>query len=93
MIHIYLKDGDMKSIAEKISNMEGITSVSIHIGNSDIVADFVYRDSEQIIEIVSSIKRLDGVDKAVWSEEVYVLPISQRNLAVPFHRPIKEEVS
>jgi DNA-binding Lrp family transcriptional regulator len=93
IIHIYLKDGDMKSIAEKISNMEGITSVSIHIGNSDIVADFVYRDSEQIIEIVSSIKRLDGVDKAVWSEEVYVLPISQRNLAVPFHRLIKEEVS
>jgi hypothetical protein len=63
------------------------------VGNSDIVADFVYRDSEQIIEIVSSIKRLDGIDKAVWSEEVYVLPISQRNLAVPFHRPIKEEVS
>jgi DNA-binding Lrp family transcriptional regulator len=89
MIHVYLRDGDMKSTAEKISNMEGVTSVSIHIGNSDIVADFVYRDSEQIIEIVSSIKRLDGVDKAVWSEEVYVLPISQRKLAVPFYRLIK----
>jgi DNA-binding Lrp family transcriptional regulator len=88
MIHIYLKDGDMKSTAEKVSNMEGITSVSIHIGNSDIVADFVYRDSEQIIEIVSSIKRLDGVDKAVWSEEVYILPISQHKLAVPFYRLI-----
>jgi DNA-binding Lrp family transcriptional regulator len=85
MIHVYLRDGDMKSIAEKISNMDGITSVSIHIGNSDIVADFVYRDSEQIIEIVSSIKKLEGVDKAVWSEEVYVLPMSQQRLGVPFY--------
>jgi DNA-binding Lrp family transcriptional regulator len=88
MIHVYLRDGDMKSTAEKISGMEGITSVSIHIGNSDIVADFVYKDSEQIIDIVSSIKRLEGVDKSVWSEEVYVLPIIQQNLAVPFIRLI-----
>ena len=88
MIHVYLRDGDMKSTAEKISRMEGITSVSIHIGNSDIVADFVYRDSEQIMDIVSSIKRLEGVDKSVWSEEVYVLPINQQNLAMPFHKLI-----
>jgi DNA-binding Lrp family transcriptional regulator len=91
MIHTYLRDGDMKPIAEKISDMEGITSVSIHIGNSDIVADFVYRDSEQIIDIVSSIKKLEGVEKTVWSEEVYVLPINHQNLAMPFHRLIKEE--
>jgi DNA-binding Lrp family transcriptional regulator len=89
MIHVYLRDGDMKSNAEKISGMEGITSVSIHIGNSDIVADFVYRDSEQIIDIVSSIKRLEGVEKAVWSEEVYAFPINQKNLSVPFQRLIK----
>jgi hypothetical protein len=89
MIHVYLRDGDMKPTVEKISGMEGITSVSIHIGNSDIVADFVYRDSEQIIDIVSSIKRLVGVERTVWSEEVYALPINHKNLAVPFHRLIK----
>jgi DNA-binding Lrp family transcriptional regulator len=89
MIHVYLRDGDMKFTAEKISGMEGVTSVSIHIGNSDIVADFVYRDSEQIIDIVSSIKRLAGVENTVWSEEVYVLPINHKSLALPFHRLIK----
>jgi DNA-binding Lrp family transcriptional regulator len=92
MIHTYLEDGNMKAIAEKISNMEGITSVSIHIGNSDIVADFVYRDSEQIIDIESSIKRLEGVERVVWSEEVYALPINQKNLAMPFHSLIKTGV-
>ena len=92
MIHVYLKDGDIKSIAERISALEGITSVSIHIGNSDIVADFVYQDSEQIIDMVSSIKRLEGVDRTVWSEEVYSLPVNPQNLARPFHRLIEEGV-
>jgi DNA-binding Lrp family transcriptional regulator len=88
MIHVYLRDGNIQSTAEKISALEGITSVSIHIGNSDIVADFVYQDSEQIMNIVSSIKKLEGVEKAVWSEEVYALHINQQNLVMPFHRLI-----
>jgi hypothetical protein len=92
MIHVYLKDGDMKYIAERVSALEGITSVSIHIGNSDIVADFVYQDSEQIIDMVSSIKRLEGVDRTVWSEEVYSLPVNPQNLAMPFHRLIERGV-
>lgn len=86
MIHVYLNNGNLKSTAEKISAMEGITSVSIHIGNSDIVGDFVYQDSEQIIDIVSSIKKLDGVEKSVWSEEVYILPVNQANVAAPYNR-------
>jgi hypothetical protein len=89
MIHVYLRDGDMKPTAERISVMEGITSVSIHIGNSDIVADFIYRDSGQIIDMVSSIKRLEGVDRTVWSEEVYSFPINPQNLALSFHRLIE----
>ena len=79
----------MKSTAQRISAMEGITSVSIHIGNSDIVGDFVYQDSEQIVDILSTIKKLDGVDKAVWSEEVFVLPLNQQNVRLPFHRLIE----
>jgi len=89
MIHTYLRDGDMKATAEKISQLNGITAVSIHIGNSDIVADFVYQDSEQIIDMVASIKKIQGVERTVWSEEVYVLPINQKNLSVPFQRLIK----
>ena len=88
MIHIYLKDGDMKSTAEQVSAMKGITSVSTHVGNSDIVTDFVYRDSEQIIDMVSSIKKLEEVDRTVWSEKVYALPLKPQNLAVSFEKLI-----
>jgi DNA-binding Lrp family transcriptional regulator len=79
MIHVYLADGNMKSTAEKISKMDGITSVSIHIGNSDVVAHFVYKESEQLVDILSSIKKLEGVNRSVWSEEVFVLPANNEN--------------
>jgi DNA-binding Lrp family transcriptional regulator len=90
MIHVYLADGNMKSIAEKTAQMDGITSVAIHIGNSDIVADFVYRDSEQLVDILSSIKKLPGVDRAVWSEEVFVLPGNEHNTTSPYYRLIED---
>ena len=93
MIHVYLKDGNLKPTAEKISAMKGITSVSIHIGNSDIVGDFVYQDSEQIIDIVASIKKIEGVEKAVWSEEVYVLPVNSKNVTAPYQRLIERGFS
>lgn len=53
------------------------------------MGDFVYQDSEQIVDILSTIKKLDGVDKAVWSEEVFVLPVNQQNVRLPFHRLVE----
>ena len=88
MIHVYLADSSMKPTAEKISTMDGITSVSIHIGNSDIVADFVYKDSEQIVDTISSIKKLESVKRIVWSEEAYVLPTDPQNTISQYNKLI-----
>lgn len=44
-MHIYLENGDGMSIARKISEIDGIIGVSVHIGNSDIVAEMAYRNS------------------------------------------------
>ena len=46
LLHIYLSDGKLRETAEKISEMEGIISVSLHIGNSDILAEFVYVNAD-----------------------------------------------
>jgi hypothetical protein len=46
MIHIYLSDGNLKSIADRVSKKEGITSASVHIGDSDLVGELVYKDSD-----------------------------------------------
>jgi len=75
--------------AEKIAKTDGITSVAIHIGNSDIVADFVYKDSEQIVDIISAIKKLPNIDRTVWSEEVFVLPVYGENATSPYCKLIE----
>ncbi len=46
LLNIYLGDGDINKTSEKISEMEGIESVEIHIGNSDIIANVVFKHSK-----------------------------------------------
>jgi DNA-binding Lrp family transcriptional regulator len=71
LVHIYLADGEAMLIAKKLVEVSGVISVSIHIGNSDVVAEIIYRDSMDILNMLSLIKRIKGVQKVVWSEEIY----------------------
>ena len=84
LIHVYLSDGDIKSRALDVTKMEGFLSSSVHVGNSDIVAEFVYEDSEQLIEAISNIKHMEGVERVVWSEEVYTLPVEHDRILKSF---------
>ena len=48
-------------------------SVSIHIGNSDIVAEYACRDSTGLMGLLAQIKGVPTVGRIVWSEEVSVM--------------------
>jgi DNA-binding Lrp family transcriptional regulator len=72
---VYLRNGDVRSIADRIAEMEGVLGVSIHIGNSDVVAFFLYKDSAHLLELTSRVRQLEGVERVVWSEEVYQVPL------------------
>jgi hypothetical protein len=63
LLHIYLTDGNLKETATKISEMEGIISVALHVGNSDILAEFVYVNADFLVDIISSIKKTEGVER------------------------------
>ncbi|HEY7081286.1 MAG TPA: hypothetical protein VH500_16430 [Nitrososphaeraceae archaeon] len=39
-----------------------------------MVGEFVYEDSEQLVDLISKVKELEDIDRVVWSEEVYLLP-------------------
>jgi Lrp/AsnC family transcriptional regulator, regulator for asnA, asnC and gidA len=81
LLHIYLQKGLMQQIGKLIVEKRGIISVSVHVGNSDLVALFVYRDSKDLLETMSEIKEIEGVEKVMWSEEVYfITPSSQKTL-------------
>jgi len=86
LLHTYLQDGQLRETARKISEMEGILSTSIHVGNSDVVSDFVYERSEDLVEIISKIKHLEGVDRALWSEELIKLPSHKENIMKSFEK-------
>jgi hypothetical protein len=39
----------MKKVAEDLLTSDGIMSSRVHVGNSDIVGEFVYEDNEQLV--------------------------------------------
>lgn len=77
MLHIYLEDGDFERIANKIMELDGVTSVEVHIGNSDLIANVVYRRSIELLELIAKVKSFEKIDKIVWSEMVYKISSSK----------------
>jgi len=81
MLHIYLKDGNMEKVAGKVKMMEGVRSVEIHIGNSDLIANVVYRDSSDLLKLISKVKSNPEVDRIVWSERIHMI-VSSNNFSL-----------
>ncbi len=79
LLHTYLNTGDMKKVAEDLLSIDGIMSAGIHVGNSDIVAEFVYEDTEQLVNLISHVKEMAEVDSVLWSEEVYLFAGKQES--------------
>ena len=86
LLHVYIKTGEIKESAEEISKLDGVLSSSVHVGNSDVVAEFVYEDSEQLIDSIIKIKRLENVERVLWSEEVFTIPIDSDNIVRSFRK-------
>jgi DNA-binding Lrp family transcriptional regulator len=87
LLHIYVRNSQIQYIAEKIAELDGILSCSIHVGSSDIVADFIYSDNiEELARIIGVIKQIDGVENVLWSEEVFKLSKHPEHMMKSFKR-------
>jgi len=86
LLHVYLSNGDIKRSTSEVAKLDGVLSASVHVGNSDIVSEFVYEDSEQLVDTISKIKHMDGVDRVLWSEEVYEVPVDPVNVLSSFKK-------
>ncbi len=80
LLHIYLKNGNIDEIAKKVYEVDGITSFEIHIGNSDILANVVYKEGKVLLNIITTIKKLEGVERIVWSERIYQSPTKETRM-------------
>jgi len=70
LLHVYLLDGKLKEMSYAISELEGIVESSIHMGNSDIVAEFIYENDIELMNIYTKIKDMSSTDHILWSSEV-----------------------
>ena len=74
-VHLSINNIDALTVAQRLAELQGVISVSIHIGNSDVIGDIIFRDSTEVLDIIAQCKRIEGVSKVIWSEEVYQLPV------------------
>lgn len=74
LVHVYLRNGNIDEVAKKIHNLNQITYIEIHIGNSDILGNVIYREGKELLNVIAAIKKMAGVDRVVWSERVYQSP-------------------
>ena len=66
--------------------MDDVLTSSIHVGNPDIVSEFVYENSEDLVDIIGKIKELEGVDRVLWSEEIFKVPSHKENIMKSFNK-------
>ena len=74
LVHVYLRNGNIEETAIKIQNLHQITYVEIHICNSDVLGNVIYKEGKELLNLIATIKKMPGVDKVVWSERVYHSP-------------------
>jgi DNA-binding Lrp family transcriptional regulator len=88
VVHLYINNVEAMRVAQELSEVPGVISVSIHIGNSDIVGEIIYGNSIEVLNVIAACKRIDGVTKVVWSEEVFELPsvLSEKKILSYFKR-------
>ncbi len=89
-IHIYLNDGNMDDILEKVSKLKGVNSLEVHIGNSDIIAGVVYNHGRELLDIITNIKKMKGVERIVWSERILEYALTGNNISLLELEPIKD---
>lgn len=79
LVHIYLSDGNIDEIVDRVYELDGITSVEVHIGNSDILGHVIYKEGKDLLNIISAIKKMNGVEQVVCSERIYQSPVKHYN--------------
>jgi DNA-binding Lrp family transcriptional regulator len=77
---ISLKGDFSTPIAQKISNIRGITFIALVTGGIDILCICVFKDTDNLFKILENIRAIDRVDKVTWSEEVSTIPIKEGGL-------------
>lgn len=75
VLHFKCKTANLKEAVQKIAAIKGVESASGYLGSLEVIANVVYADSADVLDIVAKARDLNLVTDASWSEEVHSVPI------------------
>jgi DNA-binding Lrp family transcriptional regulator len=75
MLFLKCKNADLEEAVKYISKIKGIESAGAYLGSLNLIANVVYVDIKEVLQIVHAIQKLDLINEVTWLEEVYSLPV------------------
>src|SRR5919199_3543463 len=77
-LQISLKGDNSYEIAQKLARISAIISVSELTGSFDILCTCIFKNTDELFNLIESIKTIERVGKVAWSEEVRSMPIEEK---------------
>jgi DNA-binding Lrp family transcriptional regulator len=75
VLHFRCKTANLKEAVQKIAAIKGVESASGYLGSLEVIANVVYADSTEVLDIIAQARDLNLVSDATWSEEIHSVPI------------------
>ena len=69
-LQITLRGDKSYEVAQKLAGIHGVIAVSELTGNFDILCTCIFKNTEELFNLIENIKTIERVDKVTWSEEV-----------------------
>lgn len=74
-MHFKCETTDLKEAVQRLAAIKGVESVSGYLGSLEVIANVVYADSVEVLDIIGKARDLNLVTDASWSEEIHSVPI------------------
>ena len=75
MLLFRCKNASLHKAVDLISRVRGVESASAYLGSLDVIANVVYADSKDVLDIISEVEKFDLINGVTWSEEIHSSPI------------------
>ncbi|MEO9319586.1 MAG: Lrp/AsnC family transcriptional regulator [Nitrososphaera sp.] len=74
LIIVSLDIADPAAICNKLVEIDGVLEASAYLGAVEVLATAIFVDTRRMMDIITQIRRIDGVKNTEWAERVYSVP-------------------
>jgi DNA-binding Lrp family transcriptional regulator len=74
-LQISLRGDKSYEVAQKLAGIRGVIAVSELTGNFDILCTCIFKNTDELFNLIEDIKTIERIDKVTWAEEVHSVSI------------------